>query len=49
MFDTQEVLSEFHIQPVHGGACTGTGGWSATEGRKAFEAVNPADGTVTAS
>jgi len=48
MFDTQQVLSQFQIQPVHGGACTGSGGWSATQDRQVFAAVNPADGTVTA-
>ncbi|WP_198088151.1 hypothetical protein, partial [Variovorax sp. E3] len=45
----QQVLSEFNIQPLHGGACTGTEGWNIPQDRPAFAAVNPAEGSVTAS
>lgn len=48
MFDTQEVLRQFGIQPIHAGACSGPLGWSNTEDRALIEAVNPADETVTA-
>lgn len=46
MFDVQQTLAAFDLRPVHPGACTGTQGWTAVEGRNAFDAVNPADGTV---
>jgi aldehyde dehydrogenase (NAD+) len=48
MFDTQEVLRQFGIQPIHAGACSGPQGWSTTEDRALIDAVNPADETVTA-
>ena len=48
MFDTQEVLRQFGIQPIHAGACSGPQGWSTTEDREPIDAVNPADETVTA-
>jgi len=48
MFDTQEVLRQFGIQPIHAGACSGPQGWSTTEGRELIDAVNPADETMTA-
>ncbi|MET3913476.1 aldehyde dehydrogenase (NAD+) [Variovorax sp. OAS795] len=47
MFDTQEVLRQFGIQPIHAGACSGPGRWSATGDRALIDAVNPADATVT--
>jgi hypothetical protein len=48
MFDTAKVLDQFGIQAPHPGACGAGGQWSATAGRAVFDAVNPADGTVTA-
>ncbi|VVE31120.1 aldehyde dehydrogenase family protein [Pandoraea anhela] len=48
MFETSNVLEMFRILPVHPGACVGPDGWSDTTGRVVFDAVNPADGTVTA-
>jgi aldehyde dehydrogenase (NAD+) len=48
MFETQQVLQKFNIASVQAGAHSRIGGWSKVEGRRAFEAVNPADGSVTA-
>ena len=48
MFETQQVLRKFNIAAVQAGAHSKIGGWSKVEGRRAFEAVNPADGSVTA-
>jgi len=48
MFDTQEVLRQFGIQPNHPGACSGPNGWSTTADRALIDAVNPSDETVTA-
>jgi aldehyde dehydrogenase (NAD+) len=47
MFDTSRILDEFRIRPVHPGVCTGPDGWPETADRSVFDAVNPADGTVT--
>ena len=49
MFDTTKVLAEFDFQPVQSGACSGAGRWHSVEGRSTFQAVNPADETVTAT
>ena len=43
MIDIQTALDNFDIKPVHPGAYSSNSGWSATEGRDAFEATNPAD------
>ena len=49
MFDTQKVLAEFGFQSIQPGACSGASQWHSSEGRSAFQAVNPADETVTAT
>ena len=48
MFDTAKVLDQFGFQAVQPGACSGAGQWSGVAGRAVFDAVNPADETVTA-
>jgi aldehyde dehydrogenase (NAD+) len=48
MFDTKDVLAEFEFHAVQPGACSGAGQWSDVAGRSVFDAVNPADETVTA-
>lgn len=47
MFKTPDVLAEFAIGPLQAGACSSGGGWSPTADRAVFDAVNPADETVT--
>src|SRR3954463_13224883 len=48
MFETNKVLAQFGFRDLQPGACSGEGRWSATTGRPVFDAVNPADETVTA-
>jgi aldehyde dehydrogenase (NAD+) len=43
MFDAQQVIAKFQIQPVQPGAYWSARGWSPTTGRALFDAVNPAD------
>ena len=46
MFDTAKVLAQFGFRSPQPGACFGNGEWA--NGGLAFDAVNPADETVTA-
>ena len=48
MFDTSKVLAEFGFQAIQPGTCSGAGEWGEVAGRTVFDAVNPADETVTA-
>ena len=48
MFDTQEILTQAGIAPVQAGSYGATLGWSAVEGRSAFDAISPADGKLSA-
>ncbi len=48
MYEISSVLAEFDIAPVHPGACSGAPGWSGIAQHEVFDAVNPADETVTA-
>jgi aldehyde dehydrogenase (NAD+) len=47
MFNTEEVLKRLQIARVHAGACSTPHGWSTVDGRRTFNAVCPADETVT--
>lgn len=47
MFEVQKALNKFDIQSVQAGGFSSHSGWSTTAGRAAFDAVNPADETVT--
>jgi aldehyde dehydrogenase (NAD+) len=48
MFEVQEVLRSLGIERVQPGAHSSKAGWSPVAGRSTFDAVNPADETVTA-
>ena len=48
MFDTSKVLAELGFRAVQPGTCFGNGDWGEVAGRSVFDAVNPADETVTA-
>jgi aldehyde dehydrogenase (NAD+) len=48
MFDTSKVLAELGFQAPQPGTCFGNGRWGEVGGRSLFNAVNPADETVTA-
>ncbi len=48
MFDTKDILAQFGFQAIQPGACSGAGRWGDITGRTVFDAVNPADETVTA-
>ncbi|WP_027555777.1 aldehyde dehydrogenase family protein [Bradyrhizobium sp. Cp5.3] len=47
MFKTNDVLRQFEIGAVQAGACSMPRGWSKAQGRETFDAVCPADETVT--
>ena len=47
MFKTEDVLKRLEIDRVHAGACSTPHGWSSTNGRRTFNAICPADETVT--
>lgn len=47
MFTTQDVLRRLGLDRIHAGACSTPHGWSTTTGRRTFDAVCPADETVT--
>ncbi|MBR0725520.1 aldehyde dehydrogenase family protein [Bradyrhizobium manausense] len=47
MFKTSDVLKKFEIGAVQAGAHSLPQGWSQTQGRRTFDAVCPADETVT--
>ena len=48
MFDPGKVLADMGFQSVQPGTCSGNGDWGEVAGRSVFNAVNPADETVTA-
>ena len=48
MFETKDILAQFGFQAIQPGACSGAGRWGDVAGRTVFDAVNPADETVTA-
>lgn len=47
-FDTNKVLAELGIQQVNSGAFCSDGGWSPTDGRMTYDAIDPANEDVTA-
>ena len=48
-FETEKVLAELGIRDVNPGAYCSDGGWSPVEGRRTFDAVDPATNIETAS
>src|SRR4051812_28238058 len=48
MFDPKTILAQFGFKAIQPGACSGEGRWGDVADREVFDAVNPADETVTA-